>query len=484
MKFHRTDAQSILSQIKRQEKQIKLKRRWYFKNRHLSESLLREDDIFYESVRAHVEDTFGAHHIEQDNHVLQDDMDLIRMLNMKGFISWCHDNLNTKGLYLLAMIVTGGSFKSQLTRCKLKRVIKGSLSSIVGSKSHNRLETRKHIFSLRTTLIAMLRKIKGVRAPVPRLQSNKHGCARDHLMKLVKKVRWKMLPTLDRVNELEEPLAKATAVADLSLKLATGCQNIFPKEFYQFRFPLKSLRSDIMNATWSVKKSSERPELRNLQLLIEPETAISNRCLQSAFVNLLIEFLFECSDMDSVPKFLSQILDVINRGSNSNMHNVLFKKYINEEEVDCILNMSALTKQIVSDLLPDVEFDKDFTDAYLEQPDESDDSGSDEHDDDDSQLQEHIQFSNGTFGSMDSFYEVESMFYACGFHPSSIMTEENVSSSSLTTSDSLNNYYTVNLESQVHNTPHNQCQEESTEHLSTFIAGKNNNSSVLSPERE
>ncbi|TKY67482.1 hypothetical protein E2542_SST10376 [Spatholobus suberectus] len=547
MKFHRTDAQSILSQIKRQEKQIKLKRRWllgipptrserkklkkYFKNRYLSESIIREDDMFYESVRTHVEDAFGAHRIEQENYAPQDDMDLIRIPNMKRLISSCLDNLNTKGLYFLSVIVTGGSFKSEMTRCKLKKTIKGSLSSVLCSKSPNCLETRKQIFSLLAnpqnfrdrceplpalgsqsyhaavakilhglqnlpsqTLIAMRRKLKGVKALVPQLQPRKHGWARDHLIKLVKKISREMLSQLDRENELQEPLAKAMAVADLSLKLTTGCHNIFSKEFYQFSPEVKSLQSNIMNAIWSVKKVVTLPELRSLQLLIEPKAIISNRCIRTAFVNFLTEILFECSDMDCVPKSLSQILDVINRGSNNSMHDVLFKKKYIGEEVDCILNMSALTKQIVLDLLPDDEFDKDFTDAYMEQLEESDDSGSDE-DDDDSQLQEDIQFRNGTFGSTDSFYEAESIgdFAPFEFHPSTIMTEEHVSSAPLTTSGRLNsgseqlqpnNCDTVNLESKVHNTPHNQCQGESTKHFSTFVAGKNNNSSVLSPERE
>jgi len=130
-------------------------------------------------------------------------------------------------------------------------------------------------------------------------------------------------------------------------------------------------------------------ELRSLQLLIELKAVISNRSIRTAFVTFLIEFLFDCGDMDSVPKSLSQTLDVINRGSNSCMNHVLFKKKYIEEEVDCILNMSALTKQTVLDLLPDDEFDKDFTDAYLEQLEESDYSGSNE-DDNDSQPLEDI----------------------------------------------------------------------------------------------
>ncbi|XP_014503842.1 uncharacterized protein LOC106764126 [Vigna radiata var. radiata] len=554
MKFDRTDALSILSQIKRQDKQIKLKSRWllgipptryerkklkkYFKNRYLSESLIREEDMFYESVKTHLEDADGEHCFEQENDIPKGDMDLIQTLNMKRLISPLLDNLTTKGLYLLAMIVTGSSFKSEITRCKMKRVIKDSLSCVLGSKSrHNHLDTCKQIFlllnnpqnfrdrceplgALRSlsyhaaaekalhslqnlpsqTLIAMRRKLKGVKAPVPQLQPRKHGWARDHLIKLVKKISMEMLSKLDRESELPEPLAKAMAVADLSLKLTTGSHNMFSKEFYQFSPEVKSLQSDIIKAIWSVKKVTTVPELRNLQLLIEPKATISNRCIRTTFVNFLTEFLFECSDMDSVPKSLSQTLDVINRGpNNGGMYNVLFKKKYIEEEVDCILNIGALTKQIVLDLLPDDKFDKDFTDAYMEQLEESDDSDSDSDEDGGSQLQEDIRFGNGSFDSIDTCNEVESIgdFVPFEFLSCTIKIEENVSSSPLTVSGRLNSgserlqpnkCCSVNLESEFHNTTHNmltdQCQGESTEHFSTFMAGKNNNSSFVSPDRE
>ncbi|BAT81059.1 hypothetical protein VIGAN_03071400 [Vigna angularis var. angularis] len=553
MKFDRTDALSILSQIKRQDKQIKLKSRWllgipptryerkklkkYFKNRYLSESLIREEDMFYESVKTHLEDADGEHCFEQENDIPMGDMDLIQTVNMKRLISPLLDNLTTKGLYLLAMIVTGSSFKSEITRCKMKRVIKDSLSSVLGSKSrHNHLDTCKQIFSLLNnpqnfrdrceplgalrslsyhaaaekvlhrlqnlpsqTLIAMRRKLKGVKAPVPQLQPHKHGWARDHLIKLVKKISMEMLSKLDRESELPDPLAKAMAVADLSLKLTTGSHNMFSKEFYQFSPEVKSLQRDIIKAIWSVKKVTTVPELRNLQLLIEPKATISNRCIRTTFVNFLTEFLFECSDMDSIPKSLSQTLDVMNRGpNNGGFHSVLFEKKYIEEEVDCILNISALTKQIVLDLLPDDKFDKDFTDAYMEQLEESDDSDSNE--DVCSQLQEDIRFGNGSsFDSIDTCNEAESIgdFVPFEFLSCTIKIEENVSSSPLTVSGRLNSgserlqpnkCCSVNLESEFHNTTHNmltdQCQGESTEHFSTFMAGKNNNSSFVSPDRE
>lgn len=487
-------------------------------------------------MRTQVEGAFGACHIERENLIPQDDMDLTQIPNLKRLTLSCLDNLTTKGLYLLAMIVGGGSVESEITRGNLKKYIKGSLSSVLSRKNHNhhQLETRKKILQLLTnpqhfrdcceplhalrshsyhaaiakvlcrlqnlpsqTLIAMRRKLKGVKASISQLQPCKHGWTRDHLIKQVKKISREMILQLDRGNELQEPLAKAMAVADLSLQLTTGCHNIFSEEFYQFSPEVKSLQSDIMNAIWSVKKVVPVPVLRDLQVLIEPKATIRNRGLRTAFVNFLTEFLFQCNDMDSIPKPLLKTLDVINRGSSSSTYNVSFQKKSIEEEVDCILSVSAQTKQIVLDWLPDNEFDQDFTDAYMETLEESEDSGCDEDEDDyDGQFQEDRQFINGAFGSIDSKYEAESVgdFTPFEFHHYTAMTEENVSSCLPTPSDRLNsdaeklqpnNHDTVNLESKIHNTPCNsQYQVERTENFSTFLDGRNHNSSNVSPDRE
>ncbi|CAK8575789.1 unnamed protein product [Lathyrus sativus] len=543
MKFGRTDLFSILQDVKRQGKRNKLKRRWLLGlpitkrernklkenlNRYLPE-LLRKDDIFYESVRTHVERAFGAHYIERENSIPQDDMDLNRIPNLKMLILSCLDNLTTKGLYSLAMILNGDTAKYERTRGSLKKIIKHSLSSDLSSERCNdqQLETRKELFRLLNnpqhfrhrcellpgsqsqfyhaaavkvlcgleklpsqTLIAMRRKLKGIKAPMPQLQPCKHGWGRCHLIKLVDKICRKMLLKLDEGNELQKPLAKAMSVADLSLKLMFGFGSTFLEELYRFSPEVKSLQSDILNAIWSVEKKEVVPlkVLRDLQLLIEPNATITNKSLRTAFVNLLTEFLFECSDMDITPKSLLQILDVINKCSNKSTRDVTVKKKRIEEEVDCILSVSAQTNQIIQDLLPDCEFDQDFMDAYMEQSEESDDSESDtdsDKDDDDNQLFDTRQFKNGSFRTTDSSYKGESVgdFIPFEIHPSTTMTEErlNVDSEKLQPMDC----DTINLESKVCNTKDiNQCQEKSTEQFLTPMARKNYDSSVVSPDKE
>ncbi|KAF7841292.1 uncharacterized protein G2W53_003590 [Senna tora] len=479
MKFH-SDAASILAQIKHNEKQIQLKRRWllgiatsksdrkkskFLRDRFLPESLLREDEVFYESVRADVGKAFGGSHIERENHVLHDHMLLTEIPNFKRLIFSCLDNMTTKGLYLLAVIITGGSVKFEKTRCKLRKIIKCSLSCVLSSKNqnHHQLEIFRQISGLLTnpqyfrdtcvplsasrsqsnqaaivnflkdlndfpvhTLVAMRRKLKGEEVAIPQLLPCRQGWARDHLIKLVKKISRKMLSQLGGGEELLVPLAKAMAVADLSQKVENGCHNIISNEFYQFSPEVKSLQNEIINAIWLVKNVVGIKVLRNLALFLEPK-AEPKKFLRRTFVRLLTEFLFECSDMDSIPKSLLEVVDIINR-SSSNTPRGLLQGNI-EEEVNCILNVSAETKQIVLDLLPDHGFDEDFIDAYVDQLEESDDD-----DCDDCQLKEDRHVIHGKNDSMDSNYETESIgqFIPFDFHSSISMGDgENYNSSAV-----------------------------------------------------
>lgn len=422
--------------------------------------------MFYESVKAYVEGATGACNVESDNHILQDDKLLIDIPNIKRLISSCLNNMTTKGLYLLAMIITGDSAKLEKTRCKLKKIIRDSLPSVLSSRNHNhcQLETSKQIFGLLTnpqhfrdiceplsvstsqsnqaavmkvlndlhkfpcqTLIAMRRKLKRVKATIPQLLPRRQGWGRDHLINLVSKISRKMLSQLSGQDELQEPLAKAMAVADLSLQLANGRHNIFLKEFYKFSPEVKSLQNDIIKAIWLVKNVVGIPLLRSLEGVLEPKAKVSNGCLRTAFVKFLTEFLFECGDLATIPKSLLEILDLINRSSSNTPHGLLQKENI-EEEINSILNVSAQAKQIVLDFLPNHGFDEDFTDAYAEQLVESDD----DNDWDYCQQSKHRHFIDGKNDSMDTNYEAESIgqFIPFDFHPSTSMGDGRDSNSS------------------------------------------------------
>lgn len=351
--------------------------------------------------------------------------------------------MTTKGLYLLAMIIKGDSIKFEKIRCRLKTIVKSFLSSALSNQNYDshHLEIFKQLFEVLKnqqhfrhnckslfaprcqskrstvekvldalnhfpcqTLIVMLKKLKGGKATIPQLRTGRKGWrTRKEVSKTVRKISMKMLSKLGKGDELQEPLAKAMAVANLSLKLATHCNDIFPEEFYQFSPEVKFLQNDIMKAIWLVKNELGIGKLKKLKTLIDPNAEVSNKTLRLAFIEFLTAFLFECDDMERIPKSLLDIVDSIN-GSLGDIPLQLLQKQENiEEEVDYILSISAQTKQIVLDLFPDHEFDEDFIDAYDEKLEESED----DHDDCPIGVDRH--FINGTCDSMDLYSDAESV---------------------------------------------------------------------------
>ncbi|KAJ0078660.1 hypothetical protein Patl1_22416 [Pistacia atlantica] len=432
-----TDCESILSEIKSQEKQLKLKRRWLMglptskskrnrfkepkflkKDRSLPESLLRDDDIFYETVKTRVEESFGACTAERE-HDAQDNMLLYEMHNIKRILISQLDALTSKGLYRIAMILTGGFVKFEKTRKQMKMVIRESLSKDLKSKNNywktNILKqlslllydpqnfrensanfltptlqshyaaTIKILAGLEDlpsqVLLSMDRKLRGVQGVMPQLRRHRKNRSRGQIIDNVRKISKKMLSELSKGDELQMPLAKAMAIAGLSLKLKPGCQNSSDAGFHQFSPEIRSLQSEIVKAICFLKTKVRFPELKTLQHLLDPNADVPNRGLRTAIKKMLIDYLFECSDMDIIPKSLLEALAIVNRSSRRTPYWCFPKEEI-EQEVDCVLSVSAHTKQIIWDLLPDNGLDQDFTDAYMEELEESD-GGSDYDDDSD-----------------------------------------------------------------------------------------------------
>ncbi|KAK8549237.1 hypothetical protein V6N13_008914 [Hibiscus sabdariffa] len=427
-RFHQTDCIELLSQIKHQEKLLNLKRRWlmglstsklktnrfkepkFFKFKTLPESFLREDDMFYETIKAHVENAFGASNFKRGNCVIEDSAESFDAPKIKGVLFSCLDALTNDGLQQIVMILSGGSGKFEKTRCKMKKVIKESSPWFLSSEGHDhekktdimqlykilndplyfRSNTMKSMTSTSQfhhaaaihvlngledlpfqALVAMDRKLRCVKS-MPELKTSERGQKRNRLIQKVNKTARKMLVDLDEVGKLQEPLAKALAVADLSLKLTTGCRNTSATSFHQFTPEIVSLQNDIVRAIWTLKTKARFPELKALKLVLDPDVEIATRSLRGAITNMLTEFLFECSDMDTIPKSLLETLSVINKDSRTLPQGHFVKDEI-EEEVECILTVSAEMKQIFWDLLPDHELDEEFADAYGEELEESDD---------------------------------------------------------------------------------------------------------------
>ncbi|KAL6978716.1 hypothetical protein U1Q18_020382 [Sarracenia purpurea var. burkii] len=218
----------------------------------------------------------------------------------------------------------------------------------------------------------MHRKLRGSQGYMPRLRPQKSGWGRSNLIDQVRKSSMGMLSELGEEDELQEPLAKAMAIGTLSAKRIQGCS--FVVEFWQYSPEIKALQNEIAKAIWFLKEKVRFPELKNLQLLVNPNAELSNRSLRTALKNLLIEFLFECSDMDNIPDYLLETISIVNSYRTSRITPyIFFSKEEIQEEVECILRVSAHIKQVLWDLLPECEFDEDFADAYMKDLEESDD---------------------------------------------------------------------------------------------------------------
>lgn len=434
MEFYGTDWESLFSRIEEGEEELKCKRRWlmgihetskskrrrlkvskFIKNWSLSESLLREDDVFYETVKNFVEKGFGACSAETEHHAVQDNEQQFDLFSIGRVLSNLLDNMTNNGLYLLAKILTGGLLKFDKTRRKMKRVIKEHLRKVLRNQSTNshQISVSKQIYQLlkdphnfqencpiplRITfqshhpavtkvlgrlesmpsqaLMAMHRRLRGIPGML-QLKPHRSGWSRKGLIKQVRKTSLKMLSDLGNGDELQEPLAKAMAIGDLSLNLEFGHQNASATEFLQFSPEIEELQKDIRNAIWLIENKIRFPMLKNLQLLLDPSAEISNGSLRFAIKKLLTEYLFECSDMDTIPKSLLDAIAIINRSSQGTPPRFLSKEE-KEEEIECVLGVSAQMKQIMWDLLPEQEFDEDYADAYVEDLEESDDGGDDE----------------------------------------------------------------------------------------------------------
>lgn len=401
------------------------------------------------------------------------DLEMFDTRNLTRIIFSCLDELNNRGLYLLTLILTGGSVKFEKTRWKMKKVIGDHIPKVLKSQnhSHHQMEIyrqlsqilndpqnfRKKCLTFLTPrsqfhhtavtnvlhglenlpteiLIAMNRKLKGSKVSMPQLSTRKSGWNRNDLIIRVRNTSEKMLSELGEGDELQEPLAKAMAIPDLLLKITPGFQNSSITDFYPVSSEIRTLQNEISKAIWLLKTRVRFSELKNLQLLLDPSAKVSNRSLRTAIRKMLTVYLVECSDMDTIPKSLLETLAVINRYSRSTLLGCFRKEEIGEEielETECILSVSAQTKQIVLDLLPDHEFDEDFTDAYMEELEESEDDDNDDNSRGSQSSRSHC---------MDSDYHVESTADSMPFDfksPTSA-TKENGSFRFLTPGNCLN----------------------------------------------
>ncbi|XP_077226845.1 DNA double-strand break repair protein isoform X2 [Tasmannia lanceolata] len=389
------------------------------KNVSLHESFLRDDDVSYEAVRTSVERCFGTftgkkvgQHVVQDYLRLFDmnraDTDAFQPSNIFNIVSSLLDDLNNIGLFRLANIVTGNSIVFEKTRPRMKKVIKEYLQKVLRESNHKDLmelvmrlsrlfkgptNLRKNDVKLLThasssllssankvleglddlcilTLVAMHRKLRGVPF-VPKMHLSRSNLCKDRLVEQVRNTCYSMLPVLTEGDELPEQLAKAMSVAGLSLKQIGGLSDFPIPQFLHFSPEIEALQNDIIKAIHTLPKVKHF-ELKDLQSLLDPKAEIPMKKFRRATRRLLVNCLFECSEIDIPESFLGAIAFINRKSRRQLRHN--FSKNIMEEEVECVLNISSQLRQITWEMLPDHSIvqdfdhsiDQDFADAYMD----------------------------------------------------------------------------------------------------------------------
>ncbi|KAK1263164.1 hypothetical protein QJS04_geneDACA009389 [Acorus gramineus] len=388
--------------------------------RSLPESFLREDDVFTEVLRNSVEISFrsvsrdeGSHHVISDElqcfdvHEVYNDT-LIQSNFVKTVLSRL-DDLKSPALHSIAHLLTQNKVKFYRTRPKMKKIICKKLPKIFVELSltdcvellakfppmfkepsnyregYAKLMTPISPSKLMTpispsllssirnilegiadqppqTLVAMFRKLKRSFI-VPQFQLVWPSKSQDLLAKRVKRKCEDFLSCLEDGDELPKPLAKALAIACLSVKRRSRISHEEASDFFPFPSEVKMLQDSILTAIWSLPKF-DILELKELQSLLDPNGYVSGKSFKTAVKRYLIEYLFECSDVDIPNSFLKTLAFINGRSRHGLL--ICSKKTI-EEETDCVLNVSSQLKQIIWDLFPGNRTDEEFVNAYMEE---------------------------------------------------------------------------------------------------------------------
>ncbi|KAI3912745.1 hypothetical protein MKW92_038372 [Papaver armeniacum] len=336
------------------------------------ESLLREDDVSYENMKASVEKCFALPSFEADGYVvhrflfLLDSNDIFK--DVKKHLRSIIKSMSCTGLLRFANIVTGGSIileylKKILQNPKhrnrkrfieelpelLKNPSNFQVTSHVQVVDPAYLSHHKMSFQL---LSAMSRRLKG------EVKEPKFGdkLKYKHKPSLITQVR----NELCKVREGEEPpigLAKAMSVAVLGLRMKLDNPKIFIPELCGSN-AYRPMHGDLLK--YLVDDTVEK-----LRTILDPisDSKVKPQQFQDALKRWLIEHLFEYSELAKTPDSVVKTVKIIKQ-----MHHeraICNKNEQAKKEVEIVGDLSAQYKQIMLDEICDHNMDDDYDDAYF-----------------------------------------------------------------------------------------------------------------------
>ncbi|XP_039124436.1 LOW QUALITY PROTEIN: uncharacterized protein LOC120260915 [Dioscorea cayenensis subsp. rotundata] len=428
------DAKDLWSVLWHQEELVHKKRRWlmgfpstpmsedarkrvkrpkFLATKFLPESLVRRDEVSFETVKTKIEKSFGSF-TQGKYHVVQDYLAHFDKHQMRTYVEntaqffktfySIMDDLNNTALLVIANTVTSSKVSFDRTRQQMKKIIKEYLPKTIAEsdlcgriallntlsqifqkpdnfrekqltlctpfceslqKSIQNLLDRLHEMPIQT-LLAMNRKLKGIKAAPQFPPTVSISCKKELFKDRIRKRCDQMMSKLKKGMDLPKPLAKALSVMLLFLKYESGCTDIMISEFFPFIPKTMELQNDILRALWSLQKV-KHSELKALQSLIDPKAEIPWKTFRTTLTKYLMEYLFECDETELSVE-AHGILIMINRRSRRQA--CLISKEAKEDEIECVLNVSCQLKQFFLDILPETATHEDSAEE-MESDDQS-----------------------------------------------------------------------------------------------------------------
>ncbi|KAL5998014.1 hypothetical protein ACLOJK_008948 [Asimina triloba] len=421
IEFYRADARKLWQHMQQEEKLLRKKRRWlmglhYRSHRNVFHDASHPDHekimliilVSSEKVSISIGRAFkaftskqGGHHVVKDyvqyfstDAIYNGDIFPSTILEV---VYSAVDDLNNNGLCILADFATGNTIEFERTRPRLKKVIKEHLPSALRTFNrgdwmvvlkklfmdpHNfhdshltlvasvsppllcaaaKILERLDKMSL-CSLNAMYRRLKSTSVG-PQLQHVHSGWCKGRLITRIQKICNGCLSRVHEGVEFPEPLAKALAVAGLSLKEIGGVADFPIPEFFHFSPEIEVLQNDILKALRSLPKI-KYDKLKDLQPILDPKIGIPKKAFRQNLQRYLTEYLFECSEID-IPNPLVKTISLINGTSRQQM-GVCFSKEKMEEELECVLDLSSQLRQMIWEFHEVQNVDLEFADAYID----------------------------------------------------------------------------------------------------------------------
>ncbi|XP_074565929.1 uncharacterized protein LOC141822379 isoform X2 [Curcuma longa] len=306
---------------------------------YLPEYYVRNNEANADSVRTAIERSFSCDG-KGNNQMIQDYLQLVQMHVEKNK---CNNGQVKQ--------------KRNAVRNKEKFVHETPTFQLCLKSINNMLEALDEMSH--QDLTATNRKLRSVtlklKFPLTRITGS-----RELLIVRLKKKFQKFISKLSDGDALPEPLFNALSVIYLSFMHRSGHIDMLKSKFYPFSPEVAALQSNIIKALGLLPKV-KNDELKDIHALLDPEAKVSLRRFKCALRNYLIEYLFECNEIDVTQELLN-IIHLINQRMYS--QTVIRSTKTIEEEVEVVMVSSCHLNQIMSSPLADQSDDENLLHGF------------------------------------------------------------------------------------------------------------------------